>query len=101
MPSGDDDIAVDFPSLSELAAELEDIARTTNEQLEILYDRVEKVVLTWEGETRHAFVDELDRWDVSAQDLEALQTWLHERVVSGHVTYAAAHRAVLRGWGAA
>ncbi|MBT2442625.1 WXG100 family type VII secretion target [Streptomyces sp. ISL-36] len=101
MRPGDDDIAVDFPSLSELAGELEDIIRTTNEQLEILYGRVEKVVLTWEGETRHAFVDELDRWDVSAQDLEALQTWLHARVVNGHVTYAAAHRAVLRGWGAA
>ncbi|MEU0375320.1 WXG100 family type VII secretion target, partial [Streptomyces sp. NPDC006283] len=29
------------------------------------------------------------------------QAWLHEVVTTGHANYAEAHRAVLRGWGAA
>ncbi|MFF3326123.1 WXG100 family type VII secretion target [Streptomyces sp. NPDC002889] len=101
MSSDDDHIAVDFATLRKLSADLEDILKNLNEKLDLLYPRVEKVVLTWDGEARQAFVDELDKWDLSAQDLEAAQAWLHEMVVKGHLTYASAHQAVLRGWGAA
>ncbi|MFD4764811.1 WXG100 family type VII secretion target [Streptomyces niveus] len=101
MPSDDDHIAVDFATLRNLSADLEDILKKLNDKLDLLYPRVEKTVLTWEGETRQAFVDELDKWDLSAQDLQAAQAWLHEVVVNGHLNYAAAHQAVLRGWGAA
>ncbi|MFG2718122.1 WXG100 family type VII secretion target [Streptomyces sp. NPDC048416] len=96
----DDHIAVDFAALRHLASELEDIYRRLNEKLGTLYDRSEKVVLTWKGEAREAFLDELDRWDRDMQDLQARQAWLHEVVTTGHANYAAAHRAVLRGWGA-
>ncbi|OCC09239.1 WXG100 family type VII secretion target [Streptomyces sp. PTY087I2] len=96
----DEHITVDFATLRSLTGELEDILKKLNEQLDLLYGRAEKVVLTWEGEAREAFVDELDKWDHSAQDLRAAQKWLHEVVTKGHVNYAAAHRAVLRGWGA-
>ncbi len=71
-----------------------------NERLEGLYGRTEKVVLSWEGEARETFVDQLDKWDHSMQDLQAAQAWLHEVVVKGHLNYDAAHRAVLHGWGA-
>ncbi|MEE1791494.1 WXG100 family type VII secretion target [Streptomyces sp. BE308] len=101
MPSDDDSITVDFATLRNLSADLEDILKKLNEKLDLLYPRVEQVVLTWEGEARQAFVDELDKWDHSAQDLEAAQAWLQEVVVAGHINYAAAHQAVLRGWGAA
>ncbi|MEU0399346.1 WXG100 family type VII secretion target [Streptomyces sp. NPDC006197] len=101
MPSGDDHISVDFAILQGMAGDLEEILKTLNEQLDLLYRRVEKVVLTWDGETRQAFVDQLDKWDLSAQDLQATQAWLHDIVVNGHMAYTAAHRAVLRGWGAA
>ncbi|MFC9619673.1 WXG100 family type VII secretion target [Streptomyces sp. NPDC056930] len=101
MPSNDDRIAVDFPTLRNLSADLEDILIKLDEKLNLLYDRAEHVVLTWDGEARRAFVDELDKWDRSAQDLQASQAWLHEIVVTGHANYAAAHRTVLRGWGAA
>ncbi|MGC9378322.1 hypothetical protein [Streptomyces sp. MH13] len=40
-------------------------------------------------------------WDRSAADLQAAQAWLHDVVVNGEINYAAAHRAVLRNWGAA
>ncbi|MFC8919971.1 WXG100 family type VII secretion target [Streptomyces sp. NPDC057116] len=96
----DDHIAVDFATLRNLSSDLEDILRGLNLKLAELYERVEKVVLTWEGEARDVFVDELDKWDLSAQDLEAAQAWLHEVVVNGHISYATAHKAVLRGWGA-
>ncbi|MFD7746519.1 WXG100 family type VII secretion target [Streptomyces sp. NPDC059698] len=96
----DDHITVDFATLRSLTGELEDMLKKLNEQLDLLYGRVEKVVLTWEGEAREAFVDELDKWDRSAQDLRAAQKWLHEVVTKGHVNYVAAHQAVLRGWGA-
>ncbi|WP_327686760.1 hypothetical protein [Streptomyces sp. NBC_00467] len=66
-----------------------------------LAGRAEKAVLTWKGEARQAFVDELDKWDRSAQDLQATQAWLHDIVVNGRLTSASAHGAVLRGWGAA
>ncbi|WP_330299189.1 WXG100 family type VII secretion target [Streptomyces sp. NBC_00503] len=95
-----DHIGVSFATLQGLAGELEDILRQLNERLETLYARTEKVVLSWEGEARDAFIDELDRWDRQMQDLEAAQKWLHEVVTTGHANYAAAHRAVLRGWGA-
>jgi WXG100 family type VII secretion target len=101
MTSDDDHIAVDFETLRNLSADLEDILKKLNEKLGLLYPRVATVVLTWEGEARQAFVDELDKWDLSAQDLEASQAWLQEVVVNGHINYAAAHQAVLRGWGAA
>ncbi|MFF1421191.1 WXG100 family type VII secretion target [Streptomyces sp. NPDC058280] len=97
----DDHVGVDFAALRDLAGELEDILKQLNDRLETLYDRTEKVVLTWQGETRDAFVDELDKWDRQMQDLQAAQAWLHEVVTTGHANYAEAHRAVLRGWGAA
>ncbi|MFD9794803.1 WXG100 family type VII secretion target [Streptomyces sp. NPDC059070] len=100
MPD-DDRIAVSLTALRELAAELEEILKQLNEKLGALYDRTEKVVLTWDGAAREAFVDELDRWDRDMRDLQARQAWLHEVVTTGHANYAAAHRAVLRGWGAA
>ncbi|MGW3728902.1 WXG100 family type VII secretion target [Streptomyces sp. NPDC000851] len=99
--AGDDHITVSFTTLKELAAELEDILKNLNDRLDELYDRVVPVVLSWEGEAREVFVDKLDEWDRSAQDLQAAQKWLHEIVTSGHINYAAAHQAVLRGWGAA
>ncbi|MEU6219167.1 WXG100 family type VII secretion target [Streptomyces sp. NPDC047022] len=102
-PAADDDghIAVSFSTLHEAAAELEDILKQLNGKLEELYDRVEPVVLSWKGETREVFVGKLDDWEHCAQDLLAAQKWLHAYVTTGHANYAAAHRAVLRGWGAA
>ncbi|MET8982501.1 WXG100 family type VII secretion target [Streptomyces sp. NPDC004539] len=103
MPNGttpDEPITVSFAALHELTADLEDILKQLNEKLEGLYGRVEPVVLSWKGEAREVFVDKLDTWDRSAQDLEAAQKWLHGYVTTGHLNYAAAHRAVLRGWGA-
>ncbi|MET7654307.1 MULTISPECIES: WXG100 family type VII secretion target [unclassified Streptomyces] len=96
----EEQITVSFAALQELAAELEDILKKLNEKLDALYGRVEPVVLSWKGETREVFVDKLDEWDRSAQDLEAAQKWLHDFVTTGHLNYTAAHRAVLRGWGA-
>ncbi|WP_393080454.1 WXG100 family type VII secretion target [Streptomyces sp. LN704] len=101
MSADDDRITVAFATLRHLTIELEDILEQLNGRLEDLYDRVEPVVLSWQGETREVFVDKLDEWSHSAEDLQAAQKWLHEIVTSGHVNYAAAHRAVLRGWGAA
>ncbi|CAL9478988.1 WXG100 family type VII secretion target [Streptomyces sp. enrichment culture] len=104
MPSGtgaaDDHIAVTFTTLHELAGELEDVLKKLNEKLDDLYDRVEPVVLTWTGETREVFVEKLDEWDRSAQDLQAAQKWLRAYVTNGHTNYSAAHKAVLRSWGA-
>ncbi|BFP53267.1 WXG100 family type VII secretion target [Streptomyces fimicarius] len=97
----DDHIGVSFSTLRDLAGELEDILKQLNEKLETLYGRTEKAVLTWEGEARDTFVDELDKWDREMQDLQAAQAWLHDVVTTGHSNYAAAHQAVLRGWGAA
>ncbi|SDK74426.1 WXG100 family type VII secretion target [Streptomyces indicus] len=97
----DEHITVDFATLQRLSGDLEDILKKLNEQLDLLYGRAEKVVLTWEGEAREVFIDELDKWDHSAQDLKATQRWLQEVVINGHINYAAAHQAVLRGWGAA
>ncbi|SES07750.1 WXG100 family type VII secretion target [Streptomyces sp. yr375] len=96
----DDHITVSFATLHELAADLEDILKKLNERLDGLHDRVVPVVEAWEGETREVFVDKLDEWNRSAQDLQAAQKWLHAYVTTGHINYAAAHRAVLRGWGA-
>lgn len=96
----DERIAVDFPALRHLSGELEDILKQLNGRLDTLYDRVEKVVLTWEGEAREAFIDKLDEWDRSAQDLQAAQAWLHDIVNRGQINYAAAQKAVLQGWGA-
>ncbi|MYU31733.1 WXG100 family type VII secretion target [Streptomyces sp. SID8358] len=59
----DDHIGVTFSALRDLADDLEDIIKQLNEKLETLYARTEKVVLTWEGEARDTFVDELDKWD--------------------------------------
>ncbi|WP_324290414.1 hypothetical protein [Streptomyces sp. H27-H1] len=67
--------------------------------METLYDRAAKAVLGWDGEAREAFIDELDTWSRSADDLKAAQAWLHEVVVQGHLNYAAANRSVLQGWG--
>ncbi|MEU9589302.1 WXG100 family type VII secretion target [Streptomyces sp. NPDC048219] len=103
MPTGsgnDDHITVSFATLRELAVDLEDILKKLNESLDDLHDRVVPVVLSWKGEAREVFVDKLDEWDRSAQDLQAAQKWLHECATTSHVNYAAAHQAVLRGWGA-
>ncbi|OII63308.1 hypothetical protein BJP40_25275 [Streptomyces sp. CC53] len=97
--SDDERISVDLAGLHRLAGDLEDVLKKLNESLDALYGRVAKLVLTWEGEAREVFVDELDKWDRSAQDLEAAQAWLHEVVTTGSTNYAAAHRAVLQGWG--
>lgn len=97
--SKSDHIVVDFATLRALSEEIEGIIKGLAERLDGLYTRTEKVVLTWNGEARDMFVDSLDKWDRSMQDLEAAQRWLHEVVVNGHVNYDAAHRAVLRGWG--
>ncbi|MGW3404482.1 WXG100 family type VII secretion target [Streptomyces zhihengii] len=99
--SDDEHITVDFATLQRLSGDLEDILKKMNERLDLLHGRVEKVVLTWEGEAREVFVDELDKWDRSAQDLQAAQAWLHEVVTTGHINYSAAHQAVLRGWSGA
>ncbi|MBQ0825675.1 WXG100 family type VII secretion target [Streptomyces tagetis] len=103
MPTGSTDdghITVSFATLRELAAELEDILKKLNGSLDDLHDRVVPVVLSWKGEAREVFVDKLDEWDRSAEDLQAAQKWLHECATTSHVNYAAAHEAVLRGWGA-
>lgn len=97
----DEHITVSLAALQEFAGELEGILKHLNSRLDDLYDRVEPVVLSWKGEAREIFVEKLDEWDRSAQDLQAAQKWLHECVTTGHTNYAAAHRAVLRGWGAA
>ncbi|MGP4090333.1 WXG100 family type VII secretion target, partial [Streptomyces sp. KR55] len=77
-PSTDDDhITVELATLQHLAGELEDILKQLNGKLDDLYDRVEPVVLSWSGEAREAFIDKLDEWDRSAQDLKASQKWLH------------------------
>lgn len=95
----DDRITVSFAALQRLSADLEDILRALNEKLDALYERATKVVLSWDGEAREAFIDELDKWSRSADDLKATQAWLHDVVVNGHLNYAAAHRSVLQGWG--
>ncbi|NHI05491.1 hypothetical protein STPH2_0854 [Streptomyces sp. KO7888] len=103
MPTGsvdDDRITVSFATLHELAADLEDILKKLNGRLDELHDRVVPVVLSWKGEAREVFVDKLDEWDRSAEDLQAAQKWLHACATTSHVNYAAAHQAVLRGWGA-
>ncbi|MER6325258.1 WXG100 family type VII secretion target [Streptomyces coelicoflavus] len=103
MPTGsvdDDRITVSFATLHELAADLEDILKKLNGRLDELHDRVVPVVLSWKGEAREVFVDKLDEWDRSAEDLQAAQKWLHECATTSHANYAAAHQAVLRGWGA-
>ncbi|WP_030542613.1 WXG100 family type VII secretion target [Streptomyces albus] len=96
--SGDDHIEVGFATLRSVSSELEGILKDLNRGLESLYERTEEVVLSWEGEARDMFVDSLDRWDRSLQDLEGAQRWLHEVVTTGHINYSAAHQAVLRGW---
>ncbi|MFF9688473.1 WXG100 family type VII secretion target [Streptomyces sp. NPDC014623] len=101
MTDSDDTIAVDFATLQLLSGQLEEILKELNENVHTMHDRVEKVVLTWEGEAREAFIDKLDEWDRSARDLQATQAWLHGIVMTGQTNYAAAHAAVLRGWGAA
>ncbi|MGV9313096.1 WXG100 family type VII secretion target [Streptomyces sp. NPDC003691] len=103
MPTGSADdsrITVSFADLFELAAELEDIVAKLNSSLDDLHDRVVPVVLAWEGEAREVFVEKLDEWDRSAQDLQAVQKWLHECATTSNINYAAAHQTVLRGWGA-
>ncbi|MGW7454144.1 WXG100 family type VII secretion target [Streptomyces sp. NPDC054787] len=97
--SEDDRITVDFATLQRLSGDLEAILKDLNEKLELLYERAKKAVLSWDGEARQAFIDELDKWDRSAQDLKAAQAWLHEVVVKGHLNYAAANKSVLQGWG--
>ncbi|MET9934339.1 MULTISPECIES: WXG100 family type VII secretion target [unclassified Streptomyces] len=98
MPD-DDRITVDFTTLQRLSGDLEEILRALNEKLDVLYGRVSKAVLDWDGEARETFIDELDRWSHDADDLKAAQAWLHEVVTKGHLNYAAANRSVLQGWG--
>lgn len=96
----DGNLDIDLGTLKHLSEQLELILKDLNRQLEDLFTRTEKVVLSWEGEARDTCVDHLDRWDLAMQDLEGAQRWLHQMVTTGHLNYAAAHRAVLRGWGA-
>ncbi|MFJ9054061.1 WXG100 family type VII secretion target [Streptomyces bacillaris] len=98
MPD-EDRITVNFATLQELSGDLEGILRVLNEKLDTLYERTAKAVLSWDGEAREAFIDELDKWSHSAGDLKATQAWLHEVVLKGHLNYAAANRSVLEGWG--
>lgn len=97
----DGEIAVDFATLTKLADEMEGILSELTDRLDKLYGRTEKVVLTWEGEARDMFVDTLDRWDRSMQELEAAERWLKHVVENGNTNYQSAHKAVLRGWGGA
>ncbi|MFH9197668.1 WXG100 family type VII secretion target [Streptomyces anulatus] len=85
--------------MQQLSGDLEGILRVLNEKLDTLYERSAKAVLSWDGEAREAFIDELDKWSHSAGDLKATQAWLREVVVTGHLNYAAANRSVLEGWG--
>lgn len=85
--------------MQQLSGDLEGILRVLNEKLDTLYERSAKAVLSWDGEAREAFIDELDKWSHSAGDLKATQAWLREVVVKGHLNYAAANRSVLEGWG--
>ena len=57
-------------------------------------------MLSWEGEAREVFVDKLDEWDRSAQDLQGGPEVAARVRDQRHINYAAAHQAVLRGWGA-
>ncbi|MFH8374329.1 WXG100 family type VII secretion target [Streptomyces cyaneofuscatus] len=98
MPD-EDRITVDFATLHRLSGELEVILRALNKKLDILYERATHAVLSWDGEAREVFIDELDKWGRSADDLKATQAWLHEVVVKGHLNYASANRSVLEGWG--
>ncbi|MFB7371145.1 WXG100 family type VII secretion target [Streptomyces sp. NPDC056222] len=98
MPD-EDRITVNFATLQRLSGDLEEILRALNEKLDTLYGRATKVVLSWDGEAREAFIDELDKWSRSADDLKAAQAWLQEVVVKGHLNYAAANKSVLEGWG--
>ncbi|MCX2182107.1 WXG100 family type VII secretion target [Streptomyces sp. SKN60] len=95
----DDRITVNFATLQHLSGDLEAVLKVLNEKLDGLYGRVAKAVLSWDGEAREAFIDELDKWSHSADDLKAAQAWLHEVVVKGHLNYAAANKSVLEGWG--
>ncbi|MGW7412502.1 WXG100 family type VII secretion target [Streptomyces sp. NPDC054863] len=95
----DEHISVSFATLHLLTENLEDILKALNESLHVLQGRAEKVVLSWNGEAREAFIDKLDEWDRSARDLQATQKLLHTMATTGHANYAAAHQAVLRGWG--
>ncbi|MEU2154551.1 WXG100 family type VII secretion target [Streptomyces sp. NPDC019396] len=95
----EDRITVSFATLQHMSGSLEDILRQLNEGLDALYKRASAVVLSWDGEAREAFIDELDKWSHSADDLKAAQAWLHEVVTKGHINYAAANRSVLEGWG--
>ncbi|WP_375372354.1 WXG100 family type VII secretion target [Streptomyces sp. CAI-24] len=61
MP-GEDRITVNFATLQQLSGDLEDILRVLNKRLDTLYGRAAKAVLSWDGEAREAFIDELDKW---------------------------------------
>jgi WXG100 family type VII secretion target len=97
----DDGISVDFGTLKHLSGELEAILKDLTGRLDALYARVKPVVASWEGEARDMCVDSLDRWDRAVGDMHGAQAWLHDVVVTGHLNYDAAHKAVLRGWGGA
>lgn len=97
----DDGITVSFGTLKHLSSEIETILKDLTGRLDELYARADKVVRSWEGEARDLCVDSLDRWDGAVKDLQGAQSWLHDVVVTGHVNYEAAHKAVLRGWGGA
>ncbi|MFE5995513.1 WXG100 family type VII secretion target [Streptomyces sp. NPDC056454] len=98
MPD-EDRITVDFATLHRLSGDLEAILRALNKKLDTLYERATHAVLSWDGEAREVFIDELDKWGRSADDLKATQAWLHEVVVKGHLNYATANRSVVEGWG--
>ncbi|QNE74344.1 WXG100 family type VII secretion target [Streptomyces finlayi] len=72
MPD-EDRITVNFATLQQLSGDLEGILRVLNEKLDTLYERTAKAMLSWDGEAREAFIDELDKWSHSAGDLKATQ----------------------------
>lgn len=97
----DESISVDFGTLKHLSSQMESILKDLTGRLDELYSRADRIVRTWEGEARDMCVDSLDRWDAAVRDMQGAQAWLHDMVVTGHINYDAAHKAVLRGWGGA
>lgn len=93
-------IGFSLPELAEAAGQLADVLREMTTSAERLHDHAISVCSQWEGEARDEFVALMADWERQESDLRAQQRWLHGVVSSGHANYAAAHGAVLRGWGA-
>ena len=99
--AGDDHITAHLATLQQLAGDLEDILKQLNGRLDDLYDRVTRSCCPGGARPARCSSTSWRSGTGQPQDLQAAQKWLHEVVTTGHTNYAAAHRAVLRGWGAA